>query len=298
MGVASSRYGPTIWIPTGSPPGVKPTGAVVAGRPASNANEVQKHRSRIGPLAPRRGEHAHDRRAGLIVRKRGDERGRQQEGVVRAEVGLPDAARDPAPRLHGLHVGIGRGDRAGVAREVRGVLAGRELPEAGELLLAHRRREARDEQRVVGVELLPGIHPGRPALGELGAGAAQRLDRGGERVAHLRRHRGARIVEHVADAVVREPRAARGRQRPAPGPRLVAVGPAQHLEGGAQVAGGARERAGHRQRRGRRRRDPRRRRDMAAHRHHVERGLVAVDPAEVRGDADRAARDRSPARDR
>src|ERR1051326_1415984 len=41
IGVASSQNGPMIWIPTGSPCGVRPTGATVAGQPVSVAGAIQ-----------------------------------------------------------------------------------------------------------------------------------------------------------------------------------------------------------------------------------------------------------------
>jgi len=40
IGVASSRYGPTIWSPTGNPLWARPTGAVVAGQPVKDAGAM------------------------------------------------------------------------------------------------------------------------------------------------------------------------------------------------------------------------------------------------------------------
>jgi hypothetical protein len=39
--VPSSHSGPTIWIPTGKPALVRPTGATVAGNPANVAAQIQ-----------------------------------------------------------------------------------------------------------------------------------------------------------------------------------------------------------------------------------------------------------------
>src|SRR5690348_452570 len=43
--VASSQYGPIIWIPTGSPACVRPAGATVAGQPVSVAGAIQFKKS-------------------------------------------------------------------------------------------------------------------------------------------------------------------------------------------------------------------------------------------------------------
>jgi hypothetical protein len=40
--VSSSWSGPTIWAPTGSPPGVLPIGATTEGKPGNDACEIQK----------------------------------------------------------------------------------------------------------------------------------------------------------------------------------------------------------------------------------------------------------------
>ena len=50
--VRSSRYGPTIWTPTGRPDAVRPTGTTVAGRCVSVASATQPIMSVYGLLPP------------------------------------------------------------------------------------------------------------------------------------------------------------------------------------------------------------------------------------------------------
>src|SRR5438093_378345 len=225
----------------------------------------------------------------VVVRKRGDKGRRQEEAVVGAEVLLPDGARRVGPAGRRREVLERRRPGQGLLGRVRRVLVLGALAHLLDLIVAQVERKHRVEEVEVGVVLLSRDHALGPALFELDAGAAQRLDRPREHVPHVRRDAARGVVEDEADSVVGETRASGGRQRPPVGGRVLLVGAAEHLERRSQVGRAARERARDGQERGRARRRPGRRGNVPAHGHDAARRLVAVDAAEVRGHADRAA---------
>src|SRR6266852_9516296 len=111
MVVRSSRYGPTIWTPTGSPSRVRPAGAMVAGRSHADHTRPGEH-VEVGPARAVHGDRAPVDRLALVVRDGSSGGDRAEEHVVGEEEGAPRRAVALALLVDGEPVAVAEGDRA------------------------------------------------------------------------------------------------------------------------------------------------------------------------------------------